>query len=101
MQSIVGLGMALPMALMLPVISNPDAPLSVALSLFPPFAPVLFFLRMTIQFPPTWQIVLCLLILVGSVFALARLAAAVYRVGILMYGKRPTLGEVVRWLRSS
>jgi ABC-2 type transport system permease protein len=93
--------MALPLVMMFPVMSNPDSTLSVVLSLVPLFAPVLFFMRMTVQMPPTWQIVLCLALLVGSIFAIARLAAAVYRVGILMYGKRPTLREIVGWMRAS
>ncbi len=101
MQTVASMTMALPLVMMFPVISNPDSTLSVVLSLVPLFAPVLFFLRMTVQMPPTWQIVLCLVLLVGSIFTIARLAAAVYRVGILMYGKRPTLREVVGWIRSS
>ncbi len=101
MQTVVSLLLGVSFVLMFPVMANPDAPMSVALSLFPLFAPVLFFMRMTIQFPPTWQIVLCLVLLVGSVLAVARLAAAVYRVGILMYGKKPTLREVLRWARGA
>jgi ABC-2 type transport system permease protein len=101
MQTVASMVMALPLVMMFPVMSNPDSTLSVVLSLVPLFAPVLFFMRMTVQMPPTWQIVLCLVLLVGSIFAIARLAAAVYRVGILMYGKRPTLREIVGWIRSS
>jgi ABC-2 type transport system permease protein len=101
MQSVVGLLMALPMVLMFPVISNPDSTLAVVLSLIPFLSPVLFFLRMTVQFPPAWQIVLAIVLLVGSVFAVARVAGAVYRVGILMYGKKPTFREIMRWVRSS
>ena len=101
MQTVASMVMALPLVMMFPVMSNPDSTLSVVLSLVPLFAPVLFFMRMTVQMPPTWQIVLCLVLLVGSIFAIASLAAAVYRVGILMYGKRPTLREIVGWIRSS
>jgi ABC-2 type transport system permease protein len=101
MQSVVGLLMALPMILMFPVISNPDSTLAVVLSLIPFLSPVLFFLRMTVQFPPAWQIVLAIVLLIGSVFALARVAGAVYRVGILMYGKKPTFREIMRWVRWS
>jgi len=101
MQGILSMIMAVPFVLMMPVMNNPDSTLSVVLSLIPPFAPVLFFLRMTIQMPPAWQIVLCLVLLIATIFLVARVAAAVYRVGILMYGKKPTLREIVQWARSS
>jgi ABC-2 type transport system permease protein len=100
MQTVMSLVMAMPLVMMFPVLANPDSTLSVVLSLIPLFAPVLFFLRMTVQMPPTWQIVLCLVLLLGSIFTIARLAAAVYRVGILMYGKRPSMREIVAWMRS-
>lgn len=99
-QSLVALVMVFAIVLMMPVMSSPDSTLSVVVSLFPLFAPVLFFTRMTVQMPPTWQIVLCLVLLVANVFVVARFAAAVYRVGILMYGKKPTLREIWQWARS-
>ncbi len=101
MQTVISMVLGLSFVLMFPVMANPDATVSVVLSLVPIFAPMLFFLRMTIQMPPTWQIVLCMALLVTSVFATARFAASVYRVGILMYGKKPTLREVLQWARSS
>jgi len=100
MQTVVSIVMALSLMFMFPVLANPDSTLSVVLSLIPLFAPVLFFLRMTVQMPPLWQTALCLALLVGFIFLVARFAAAVYRIGILMYGKRPTLAEMVRWARS-
>ena len=100
MQMTVSLVLGTSFVLMFPVMANPDSPLSVVLSLVPVFAPILFFLRMTIQTPPVWQIVLCLVLLTGSVLAVTRFAAAVYRVGILMYGKKPTFREILQWART-
>jgi ABC-2 type transport system permease protein len=100
MQTVVSMVMALSLMFMFPVLANPDSTLSVVLSLIPLFSPVLFFVRMTVQMPPLWQIVLCLTLLVGFIFLVARFAAAIYRIGILMYGKRPTLAEMARWARS-
>jgi ABC-2 type transport system permease protein len=58
-------------------------------------------LRISLQTPPVWQIVLALALLflttIGSIYA----SAKIYRVGILMYGKRPSLVEMFRWLRYS
>ncbi len=101
MQTVVSLVLGLSFVLMFPVMANPDSTVSVVLSMVPLFAPMLFFLRMTIQSPPVWQTVLCLVLLVCSVFATARFAASVYRVGILMYGKKPTFREILQWARSS
>jgi len=100
MQTVMGLMMALPIVMIFPVMANPDSTLAVVLSLVPLFAPVLFFMRMTVQMPPLWQIALCLALLVANIFVIARIAAAVYRVGILMYGKRPTLRDIAAWIRS-
>jgi len=101
MQMVVSLVLGTSFVLMFPVLANPDSTASVVLSLVPIFAPILFFLRMTIQTPPTWQIVVCLALLIGSVLGVARFAAAIYRVGILMYGKKPTFREILQWARTA
>ncbi len=100
MQSVASWTMAIPFVVMFPVLTSPDSTFSTVISMVPFFAPGLFFLRMTVQFPPTWQIVLCLAILVATIFVVTRFAASVYRVGILMYGKRPSLREILRWARA-
>jgi ABC-2 type transport system permease protein len=100
MQTVMSLVMVLPIMLMFAVLANPDSTLSVVLSLVPLFAPVLFFVRMSIQMPPTWQIVLCIVLLVWSILTMVRVAASIYRVGILMYGKRPSMRDIVAWMRS-
>ncbi len=101
MQSVAGWLIGMPFVLMFPVINNPDSTLAVVFSLIPFFAPVLFFLRISVQTPPMWQIVLCIGLLLVTIVAMARFAAAVYRVGILMYGKKPTVKEIIRWMRST
>jgi ABC-2 type transport system permease protein len=83
------------------VLGSPDSPLSVTLSLIPFFTPMLMFLRITAVTPPTWQIVLSLVLTLATVIAVTWAAARIYRVGILMYGKRATFPEMMRWLRQS
>ncbi|HUG54454.1 MAG TPA: ABC transporter permease [Vicinamibacteria bacterium] len=83
------------------VLGSPDGPLSVALSLVPFFTPMLMFLRICAVTPPTWQIVTSLVLTLSTVVLLTWAAARVYRVGILMHGKRPTFPEIVRWARMS
>jgi len=83
------------------ILESPDGPLAVVLSLIPFLTPLLMFLRIVVLTPPAWQIALSLLIMVASVAAVIWLAARIYRVGILMYGKRPTFPELLRWVRHS
>jgi ABC-2 type transport system permease protein len=59
------------------------------------------FLRIASQFPPIWQIVLSIVLLVGSVYFVIWFSSRIYRIGILMYGKRATVPEMLRWLRYS
>ena len=69
------------------------------LSLIPFLTPLLMFLRIIVLTPPWWQIGLSLALLGASILAVLWLAARIYRVGILMYGKKPTFPELVRWVR--
>ncbi len=83
------------------VLSNPNSTTAVVLSLLPPFAPIIMYMRICAQMPPLWQVALSIVLLFGSVWAMVWLAARIYRVGVLMYGKRATLPEMLRWLRYS
>lgn len=83
------------------IMSNPNSFWSVVVSLFPPCAPIAMFLRIASQFPPVWQIALSLVLLLLSVIFVIWFSSRIYRVGILMYGKRATLPEIFRWLRYS
>jgi ABC-2 type transport system permease protein len=81
------------------VMSNPNSTSSIVLSLVPFFAPTLMMLRISVTNPPVWQIILSMLIMVMTILVFLWVAAKIYRVGILMYGKRPSLAELGRWLR--
>jgi ABC-2 type transport system permease protein len=59
------------------------------------------FLRMASQQPPAWQFALSIGLMILSIWATLWLSSRLYRVGILMYGKRATLPELLRWLRYS
>jgi len=83
------------------VLGNPGSTASVILSLLPPFTPIIMYMRICSQMPPAWQIALSVVLLFASVFGMVWLAARIYRVGVLMYGKRATLPEMLRWLRYS
>jgi len=83
-----------------PVIERaPNSPLAVTLTMIPFFSPILMVFRITVQTPPFWEIALSLGICVATTLGVIQVSAKIYRVGILMYGKRPSLVELLRWLR--
>jgi ABC-2 type transport system permease protein len=84
--------------LFLPVSRSPDSRFSFWVSMLPFSAPVAMPVRIVTQMPPFWQIALSLLIGFSSVLAIMWVAARVYRVGMLMYGKRASLPEAWRWM---
>jgi len=86
--------------MLFPVLSNPNGTLAVFASLFPLFSPIIMPARLAFD-PPWWQIVLSILIMLGTVWFFIWLTSRIYRVGILMYGKKGTIREMVKWLRYS
>ncbi|MDX6270240.1 MAG: type transport system permease protein [Acidobacteriota bacterium] len=84
-----------------PVIRNPNSSFSFWVSIAPFFSPITMLVRIVTETPPFWQIALSLCIGMASVVFFVWLAARVYRVGMLMYGKSASLPEVLRWLRQS
>ena len=77
-----------------------DAPLMVACSYIPFTSPMAMFTRIAIGNPQAWEIVLSVAILILSVFAVGKLSAAIYRVGVLLYGKPPRMRELLGMLRA-
>lgn len=87
--------------LFLPVSRSPDSSLAFWVSMFPFFSPMTMLTRIVTQTPPLWQIVLSLALGFGTVGLLTWLAARIYRVGMLMAGKKATIREVIRWVRQA
>jgi ABC-2 type transport system permease protein len=82
-----------------PVIQQPHSSLATVLSLIPFCTPLIMFTRILVETPPAWQIGLSVVLLVGTIYAMLSICSRIYRVGILMYGKRPTLPEIVKWTK--
>ena len=90
----------IPLFLMLFVTNNPDHIVAVVASFFPPFTPFVIMNRIPANPPaPLWEIITAALLLIVSTWLVVRAAAKVFRIGILMYGKPPTLPEMLRWAR--
>ena len=91
--------MMLPWFLMMPILTNPDSTLAVVLSMIPLFAPMAMFARVLVSEPPLWQIFLSILLTLGTIYVFLVAAAKIFRVGVLTYGKRPTIPELWRWMK--
>ena len=77
---------------------NPDGPLAFWSSLVPFTSPIVMMVRVPFGVP-WWQMLLSVALLAITVILIVKLAAKIYRVGILMYGKKPTYAEIVKWLK--
>ncbi len=84
-----------------PVTKSPDSTFSFWVSMFPFFSPVTMLVRIVTQTPPFWQIALSLLIGFGTVVLITWFSSRVYRIGMLMYGKRASIPEAWRWVRQA
>jgi len=90
-----------PILLVMNVIENPMTPMATGLSLFPLFTPILMWARVAGGGVPAWQVGLSFVIMALATVAIAWVAGRIYKVGILMAGKRPTLPELWRWVRDA
>lgn len=87
--------------LFLPVSRSPDSSFAFWVSMFPFFSPVTMMVRIVTQTPPFWQIALSLGLGFGSVLLITWFASRIYRIGMLMYGKRASIPEAWRWMRQA
>lgn len=75
----------------------PNSNFAIWASIFPLFSPVVMPARLAFN-PPMWQIALSLVFLAATVYAFVWLSGRIFRIGILMYGKKPTLKEIGKWM---
>jgi ABC-2 type transport system permease protein len=83
------------------VVTDSDGIIAKAFSFFPFCTPLIMYVRIAVHQPPVWQIALAIFDLILTIFAVLWFASRIYRVGILMYGKKPNLPEILRWLKYS
>lgn len=77
-------------------LQNPDGPLAFWCSMIPLTSPVVMMVRIPFEIP-LWEKILSIVILYVSIFFVVKFAAKIYRIGILMYGKKPTIKELIKW----
>lgn len=89
----------MPLMVIIIVLDAPSSTLSTVMSWIPFFTPVLFLARYVLGAVQPWEIPIVFLLQLVSIFVVAWLGGRIYRLGLLMTGKRPTLPELVRWVR--
>jgi ABC-2 type transport system permease protein len=98
-QGLITMPMIVPIMALFLLIQNPSSTFAVTLSMIPLFTPMIMLARIILLEPPVWQIVLSVVLLLATIYFAVVFAARVFRVGILLYGKRPSLREMVHWYK--
>lgn len=80
------------------VIENPHGPIAIGFSLFPLTSPIVMLMRIPFGVP-WWQILTSMFLLIITFIGIVWFAAKIYRIGILMYGKKPSYKELYKWLK--
>jgi len=91
----------LPLIVAMAVVRHPDGRMAVTLSMIPFFSPSVMMMRLALKPPALAQVLLSVGILAATLPVVFWIVSRIFRVGILMTGKRMTIPEVVRWVRSS
>src|SRR5579875_2555583 len=95
------LPLAFCMVMLFPTVRAPDSTMAQVISLIPFCSPLLMNFRTALTSVPAWQIILSVVLMSITIGFTIWISSRIYRVGILMYGKRPNLPEILRWLRYS
>ena len=86
-------------AIAFPVLQDPGSQVAIWASMVPFTAPIIMFIRIVVQRPPWWEIALSVALMIATIYGLIVLCGRIYRIGILMYGKKPTLPEIIKWVK--
>ncbi len=89
----------IPFILGIMVTQNPNSVPVVIASLFPLFSPTLMFMRIGVAIPSFFQILLSIILCILTIMFMAWLGAKIFRTGLLMYGKKPSIKEILKWIR--
>jgi ABC-2 type transport system permease protein len=101
MQFLVMMPMILAIIFITNIFTHPNSSIAVFGSLFPFTAPLVMFSRIAMQGgdTPAWQIGLSIGLMLATIYGMIWLCGRIYRVGILMYGKKPNLPEIMKWIK--
>jgi len=99
LQFLIMMPMILAVFVIVNIFQHPSSGLAFWGSIFPFTAPLVMFTRIAMQQPPWWQISLSIGLMVATIYGMVVLCGRIYRVGILMYGKKPNLPEIMKWIK--
>jgi ABC-2 type transport system permease protein len=99
--SYVSLLLVFPIVLAVPAMQNPDALYIRVLSFIPVMTPAFMVLRLPIRMPETWEILGTMGVLLVSAVFMMWAAGKIFRIALLVYGKRPSLAQLWTWVRQS
>jgi ABC-2 type transport system permease protein len=98
-QTVIMMPLIMAIMVMMFIIRQPSSPLAFWGSMIPFLSPIVMYARIAVQTPHWYEIAASIAILVATIYGMVALCGRIYRVGILMYGKRPTLPEIMRWIK--
>lgn len=98
--SYVSMVLVVPIALALPVMQDPNSTLARVLTYFPLMTPTMMALRIPVHMPDAWEIISSLLLLAASAAGTMWAAGKIFRAAVLAYGKRPSIRELIRFIRA-
>ncbi len=97
--SIVSILLVMPVIFATQIIQNPNTLFVKVLSYFPLTSASIMLLRMNVQKPELWEILLVIAILLVSIYIVVKISAKIFRIGVLSYGKRPSMKELMQWIK--
>lgn len=97
--AIVSFFVFIPLLLFLGIVQNPNMNFIRVLGMIPPFIPTIMMMRVLLSEVPFIDLIISILILSAALIAAAKIASKMFKIGILMYGKKPSFNEVLRWIR--
>jgi ABC-2 type transport system permease protein len=99
MQFLVLMPIIAAIAVAFPVMQNPGSQVAIWASMIPFSAPIVMFIRISVGNPAWWEVAISVILTLATIYGLIILCGRIYRIGILMYGKKPTLPEIMKWIK--
>ncbi|MBN8588101.1 MAG: ABC transporter permease [Rhodothermia bacterium] len=90
-----------PMLFINTVIMNPDSTMAMVLSIIPFFSPILMPARIAATDVPFWEPALAFILLAATFVGAIWVSARIYRIGVLSYGKKPKMSDLLKWIRTA